>query len=139
MKYFSPQNAKPSSNEFHSFTRNKLSAEAKQSLSYRATASLFTTARKFYDSLKNMTSEQLSVFVDSEKYLSQRQEHDLMALTALYTAQLDTQLVRDIITQDALTTEVEKELLLAAVELYVVSAASSYSALGNPRWVEEKS
>ena len=137
MKYYSPQNAKPSSNEFHNFTRNQLSDEAKQSFSYRATASLFATARKFYDSLKNMTSERLSVFVDSKQYLSQRQEHDLMALTALYTAQLDTQLVRDIIAQDDVTTESEKALLMAAVELYSVSAASSIAALGNPRWVEE--
>ena len=138
MKYFSPQNAKPGSNEFHNFTRDKFTPEAKRSISFRATASLFATARKFYDSLKNITSEQLSVFIDSQQYLSQRQEHDLMALTALYASKLDTQLVRDIIAQDDATTEPEKALLLAAVELYVVSAASSYAALDNPRWVEEK-
>lgn len=137
MKYYSPQNAKPGPNEFHSFTRGKFSQVAEKSLSYRATASLFATAKKFYDSLQNVTSQQLSIFVNTQKYLSQRQEHDLMALTALYTAQLDTQLVRAIIEQDGATTEKEKAMLLAAVELYQASTTASYSALGNPRWVEE--
>ena len=137
MKYYSPQNAQPGLNEFHQFTRGKLSDAATRGLSYRATASLFTTARKLYDTLKNATSEQLSVFANSKKYLSQRQEHDLMALTAQYTAQLDLQLVRDIIEQDTATSDAEKALLLAAVELYKASATASYSALGSPRWVED--
>ena len=84
-----------------------------------------------------MTSERLSVFVDSSTYLSQRQEHDLIALTALYTTQLDTQLVREIVGQDQATDEREKALLLAAIELYSASTASTYAALGNPRWVED--
>ena len=136
MKYYSPQNAQPRSHEFHQFTRGKLSEEATKGLSYRATASLFTTAAKLYGTLRNLTSEQLSVFARSKQYLSQQQEHDLMALTAQFTAQLDLQLVREIIAQDEATNEAEKALLLAAVELYKASATSSSSALGNPRWIE---
>ena len=136
MKYYSPQNAQPKSSDFSNFTKGKLSEAATRSLSYRVTASLFATAEKFYGTLKNSTSEQLSIFANSQQYLSQQQEHDLMALTAQYTAQLDLQLARDVVAQDEATNEAEKALLLAAIELYKVSATSSYSALGSPRWLE---
>ena len=137
MKYYNPKNLKPGSDEFYRFTKDKLSAAARQSLSYKATVSLFGTVRRLYDTLNDMTSEQLSVFVDSKSYLSQRQEHDLIALTALYAAQLDTQLVREIIGQDQATNESEKALLLAAIELYSAATASTYAAMGNPRWIED--
>jgi len=84
VKYYNPKTLKPSSDEFYRFTKNKLSEAARQSLSYKATASLFGTARKLYDRLNDVTSERLPVFVDNSTYLSQRQEHDLTALTALY-------------------------------------------------------
>lgn len=137
MKYYNPKNLKPSPDEFHRFTEEKLSEAARQSLSYKATANLFDTARKLYNRLNDATSERLSIFVDSGTYLSQRQEHDLIALTALYTTQLDTQLVREIIAQDQATEESEKALLLAAIELYSASTASTCAALGNPRWVDD--
>lgn len=137
MKYYNPKNLKPSSDEFYRFTEGKLSAAAQQSLSYKATDSLFRTARRLYDRLNDMTSERLSVFVDSKTYLSPRQEHDLIALTALYATQLDTQIVREIIGQDQATNESEKALLLAAIELYSAATASTYAALGNPRWIED--
>lgn len=137
MKYYNPKNLKPSSDEFYRFTKDKLSAAAQQSLSYKATASLFGTARRLYDTLNSTTSERLAIFVDSNTYLSQRQEHDLIALTVLYTAQLDMQLVREIIEQDQATNESEKAILLAAIELYRASTESAYAALGNPRWVED--
>ena len=136
MKYYNPKNIKPSPDEFHRFTKDKLSAAARQSISCKATANLFGTVQKLYDSLNHVTSERLSVFVNSQTYLSQQQEHDLIALTALYAAQQNTQLVREIIEQDSATTDSEKTLLLAAVELFVSAAASACAALGNPRWVE---
>lgn len=137
MKYYNPRHLKPGSDEFYRFTKGKLSEAAQQSLSYKATASLFGTAQRLYNMLNDMTSERLAVFVDSNTYLSQRQEHDLIALTTLYAAQLDTQFVREIIGQDQLTNESEKALLLAAIELYSASTASTYAAMGNPRWVED--
>lgn len=137
MKYYNPKNLKPSSDEFYQLTKDKLSEAAQRSLSYKATASLFRTARRLYDTLNSTTSERLSIFVDSKTYLSQRQEHDLIALTALYAAQLDTQIVREIIGQDQATNDSEKALLLAAIELYSAATASTHAALGNPRWIED--
>jgi len=137
MEYYKPKNLKPGSNEFYQFTQNKVSEAAQQSLSYKATGSLFETAHKLYDTLNSVTSSQLSVFVDSKTYLSQRQEHDLVALTTLYATQLDFPLVREIVEQDQVTTDSEKALLLAAIDLYIASAASACAALGNPRWVED--
>ena len=136
MKYYNPKTIKPSPDEFHRFTKDKLSETARQSISCKATANLFGTVQKLYSSLDHLTSERLSVFVDSQTYLSQQQEHDLIALTAIYSAQQNTQLVREIIEQDSATTDSEKTLLLAAVELFVSTAASACAALGNPRWVE---
>lgn len=137
MKYYNPKGIKPSPDEFHRFTKDKLSESARQSISCKATANLFGTVQKLYNTLNHATSERLSVFVDSQTYLSQQQEHDLIALTALYSAQQNTQLAREIIEQDSATTDSEKALLLAAVELFVGSTASACAALGNPRWVED--
>ena len=137
MKYYSPKNLRPGSDEFYRFTQDKVSEAAQQSLSYKATASLFRTAHKLYDTLNSVTSPQFSVFVDSQTYLSQRQEHDLVALTTLYATQLDLLLVREIVEQDQVTTDSEKALLLAAIDLYIASAAAACAALGNPRWVED--
>lgn len=137
MKYYNPKNLKPGPNEFYQFTQNKVSEAARQSLSYKATGSLFATAHRLYDMLNSMTSPQLSVFVDSQTYLSQRQEHDLVALTTLYAMQLDLTLVREIVEQDQVTTDNEKALLLAAINLYIASTDSACAALGNPRWVED--
>lgn len=137
MKHYNPKILKPNSDGFYRLTADKMSTAAQQSLSYKAVSSLFATARRLYDALNDMTGERLSIFVDSNTYLSQRQEHDLVALTAYYTTQLDMQLVRELIAQDLATNEEEKALLLAAVELYHTSATSTYAALGNPRWVEE--
>lgn len=138
MKFYNPKTLKPGPDDFHRFTQGKLSESAQQSLSGKATASLFRTAQKFYSLLDSSTSERLSLFVDNQTYLSATQEHDLKALTALYAAHLDTQLVRDLIAQDPVTTDPEKQILLAAVELYQVSGASTCAALGNPRWVEDR-
>ncbi len=137
MKYYNPKNIKPSPDEFHRFTKDKLSEVARQSISCKATANLFGTVKKLYDTLNYATSERLSVFVDSQTYLSQQQEHDLISLTALYAAQQNTQLVREIIEQDSATTDSEKVLLLAAVELFISATAAACAALGNPRWVED--
>ena len=137
MKYYNPKNIKPSPDEFQRFTKDKLSEAARQSISCKATVNLFGTVQKLYNTLNHATSERLSVFVDSETYLSQQQEHDLISLTALYCAQQNTQLVREIIEQDSATTDNEKAVLLAAVELFVSAAASACAALGNPRWVED--
>lgn len=137
MKYYNPKNIKPGPDEFHRFTKDKLSEAARKSISCKATANLFGNVQKLYSTLNHVTSEQLSVFVDSQTYLSQQQEHDLIALTALYSAQQNTQLVREIIEQDLETIDSEKALLLAAVELFVGATASACAALGNPRWVED--
>jgi hypothetical protein len=137
MKSCNPKTLKPGPDDFSRFTQGKLSEAGQQSMSGKATASLFHTAQKFYSLLDDITSERLSLFVDNQTYLSTTQEHDLKALTALYVAHLDTQLIREIIAQDPLTTDTEKQVLLAAVELYQVSGMSTCAALGNPRWVED--
>jgi hypothetical protein len=103
----------------------------------KATARLFRTAQKLYSLLDSLTCERLSLFLDNQTYLSLAQEHDLKALTALYAGHLDMQLVREIIDQDSLTTEIEKQVLRAAVDLYQLSVASTCAALGNPRWIED--
>jgi hypothetical protein len=137
MKSYNPKTLKPGPDDFYRFTQGQLSEAGQQSLSGKATASLFHTAQKFYSLLDGVTSERLSLFVDNQTYLSATQEHDLKALTAIYIAHLDTQLIREIIAQDPLTTDTEKQVLLAAVELYQVSGTSTSAALGNPRWVDD--
>lgn len=137
MKSYNPKTLKPGPDDFYRFTKDKLSEASQQSMSVKAIASLFHSAQRFYSLLDSITSERLSLFVDNQVYLSATQEHDLKALTALYAVHLDTQLVREIIAQDQLTADAEKQVLLAAVELYQVLGESTCAALGNPRWVED--
>ena len=44
VKYYNPKNMKPSSSEFYRLTKDQLSETARQSLSYRATASLLVAS-----------------------------------------------------------------------------------------------
>jgi hypothetical protein len=137
LKSCNPKTLKPNSDDFHRFTEGKLSEAAQQSISGKATAGLFRSAQKLYSLLDSLTCERLSLFVDNQTYLSPTQEHDLIALTALYAGQMDMQLVREIIDQDLLTTDAEKQVLRAAVDHYQISAASTCAVLGNPHWIED--
>lgn len=137
MKYYNPNTLQPRSNEFYNFVKDKLSPECPQSPAYKATSSLFSTAERLYRTLNDHTSERLSQFVESNTYLTQRQEHDLAALTARYVSQLDTSLAHGIVKEDLTISDTERDVLLAAIELFRNSISSTCAALGNPRWVED--
>lgn len=82
------------------------------------------------------SNERLSRFVDNKTYLTPLQEHDLVALTASYAAQLDMEAARNIVKQDTVITNEECQVLLSAIDLYRSSVSATCAALGNPRWVE---
>lgn len=89
-----------------------------------------------YKHLDSLTSESLTLFDDAD-YLTETQEHDLVALTAVYVGNLRTQTIHDAVEQDTVLTDSEKVVLRAALENFRASAASATAALGNPRWVEK--
>ena len=136
MKLYQPRNLKPSPEDFYRFTNGKVSDDSKQSVSWKVVLSLFQTAQRLYRTLESMTSERLSVFVDCQTYLTPLQEHDLVALTALYVAQLDMATARDLVNGDKAIADTEREVLLAAIDLFQSAIASTCAALNNPRWVE---
>ncbi|MEM7772293.1 MAG: hypothetical protein AAF327_17490 [Cyanobacteria bacterium P01_A01_bin.37] len=136
MKTYKPKQLKPSPEEFHRFIQGKISDEGKTSVAWKVVSSLFQTAQRFYSTLDSQTSERLSSFVDSKTYLTPLQEHDLVALTALYAAQLDMQTARDIVKQDTIITSEESQVLLSAIDLYRSSVTATCAALDNPRWVD---
>lgn len=136
MKTQKPKQLKPDPGDFLKLTDGKISDEGKNSAAWKVVYSLFQTAQKLYSTLDFMTSERLSVFVESETYLTPRQEYDLVALTAHYVANLDTNTAADVVRDDAALTDGDRQLLLSAIELFKSSTTATYMALGNPRWVD---
>ena len=126
----------PNTHQFYSFIDGKLSEAGRQSLAFKAVLHLFETAGAMYNALAQETSEQLSIFVDSGRYLTPIQEHDLVALTARYVALLNSGHIRTIILQDQNLSEDDRVVLKAALDLYGTTAQASCLALGNPHWIE---
>jgi hypothetical protein len=89
-----------------------------------------------YKRLQDQTSERLTVFVDSGKYLTPLEEHDLVALTAQFVQALNTHEIQQIVTKDPTISEDERATLQLALDQFVSIAQTSASALGNPRWRE---
>lgn len=126
----------PNKNQFYSFIKDKLSEQGMQSPAGLAVRHLFEAAETLYNSLAFHTNERLTVFVDAGQYLTPTQEHDLMALTAGYVAQINTSAIYEIINRDLSISENDRSILKLALELYRNTAQTSSIALGNPRWIE---
>lgn len=135
MKNYNPKTLQPSSDQFSRLTYGHVSENCCETVSYKLTASLFTTAGKMYRALDSSTSERLATFVDSKTYLSAQQEHDLVALAAQLVSQLDIELVRKIVQEDKDLSEEDRTVLLQIVQLFQTSIGSTCAALGNPTWV----
>jgi hypothetical protein len=136
MKQYNPLQVNPNTHQFYELVKDKLNNSAFDSAAYRATLSLFETAEKIYRSLNHLTSEQLSVFVDTGKYLTPTQEHDLMVITATAVTQIDTSIAIALIKIDTSLLPEERTCLLSAVECFTSTSQITAAALGNPRWIE---
>ena len=136
MKTQQPNQLKPRTNEFFKWTDKKISLDGQKSIAWQSVLSLFQTSEKFYKMIDSFTSERLSIFVDNKTYLTPRQEHDAVALTAHFAANLDMQLVRNIVGQDQTITDDERQVLLSTVDLFHSSVAATIAAMGSPRWVD---
>jgi hypothetical protein len=128
---------KSGTNQFFEAVKDKISDEGKQSLAYKAVYGLFEQAQSFYRKLDFTTSENISHFKTSGKYLSQRQEHDAVALTALYIRDLRTSLIDELVKEDTVINESERQILEVALEFYKTTCEANYSILGNPKWIDE--
>jgi hypothetical protein len=137
MKRYILPSMMPNSNQFHSFIKEKTSSCNTQSAAYKVVHRLFANAEKMYRTLNFFTAENLSVFSESQKCLSPTQEHDLVALTALYVSDLLDSEIYQIIEQDSAVSDEEKAILKAAVGLFKDTAQAVHNALGNPRWIDE--
>lgn len=136
MKYFNPKGMKPNTNQFHEVVKGRISDTGQQSIAYRAVASLFEQAQSIYRTLGFVTEHNLAHFKDG-KYLTQLQERDSVALTAMYVGNLKTQFFQDVVKRDTTISDQERLVLEMALEVYRTSSESNYATLGNPRWIEE--
>jgi hypothetical protein len=136
MKRYAPKRIQPNSNQFYSFTQDKLSEQGKQSSAGLVVRHLFQAAQDLYNSLAFHTSEQLSVFIDAGRYLTPAQEHDLVALTANYVVTLNSFEIREIVNRDQSISEEDRSVLKLALGLYDNTARATSIALGNPQWIE---
>lgn len=136
MKTYNPRSLKPNPDDLFKFAGDKISETGKQSAAWKVTLSLFQTTQRFYRALGDMTSERLSTFVENQTYLNALQEHDLVAITAIYVTQLDVNVAREIVTTDQTIADTEREILLAAIDLFQSATTSTHAALGNPKWIE---
>lgn len=127
MKYFQPKNMKPHTNQFYAAVKDKISAEGQKSLAYRAVYDLFQQAQSLYGNLDAVTSS---------KHLSQRQEHDAVALTAMHVRDIRTQFIHDLVTEDQTINDSERQVLQMTLEIYKTVCEANHSTLGNPRWVD---
>lgn len=137
MKHYNPKAMKPDSAQFSSFVKDQISDEGKQSLAFKLVRDLYQVAQGMYRSLDGMTSESLAIFNDTDEYLTATQEHDLMAMTAIYVGNLRTQSIHEAVEQDEKITDAERAVLKSALENFRSSAESVYATLGNPRWLEK--
>ncbi|PSB21881.1 hypothetical protein C7B65_00175 [Phormidesmis priestleyi ULC007] len=136
MKYYQPRHIKPSTNQFYESVKDRLSEAGQRSAAYQAVLHLFKTSKSLYRTLDFYTSETLAVFVDSNKYLTVAQEHDLVSLTSLYVSSIDCQEIHNIVDTDQTITEDDRTTLKTVLNLYKTIAETSSASLGQPRWIE---
>jgi hypothetical protein len=137
MKYFNPKTMKPHTNQFYEAVKGKVSEYGQGSVAYKAVRNLFEQAQALYRMLDSVTASNIARFVDSGKYLTQRQEADAIALTALYAMNLKTQFVHELVKQDEKLTDQERQVLEMVLDLYKATCEANYGALGNPRWIDD--
>jgi hypothetical protein len=137
MKQYAPRRIHPNVNMLDKFMKDKsFSQSAYSSMAYKAVYQLFETAQSFYGTLESATSSNMSVFVESQQYLTALQEHDLVALTAQYVTQLNNVGIQYIVANDPTVTDDERTILKSAIEIFRNSADTTVAALGHPRWVD---
>lgn len=137
MKYFNPKVMKPDVSQFYEAVRDKISEAGQQSIAYKAVLNLFEQSQTLYRLLDGMTSPNLSHLHDANKYLTQRQETDAIALTSLYVRSLGTVFAHDAVKQDTTLNDQDRLVLEMAISLYRSTCDANYSTLGNPRWIDE--
>ena len=128
---------KPDLAQFSRAIEGKISESGQKSIAYKAVLDLFQTAGGFYKTLDNMTSDNLAHFKSSGKYLTERQERDALALTAMYAGNLRTQFIHELVKGDSALTDTERQALEMALELYKATCEANYGSLGNPRWIDD--
>ncbi|MBW4458943.1 MAG: hypothetical protein KME47_01680 [Nodosilinea sp. WJT8-NPBG4] len=109
---------KPDLTQFSRAVAGKISESGQKSTAYKAVLDLFQTAGSFYRTLDSMTSDNLSHFKSSNKYLTERQEKDALALTAMYAGNLRTQFLHDLVKEGSALTDTERQVLEMSLELY---------------------
>ncbi|MBW4462474.1 MAG: hypothetical protein KME47_19870 [Nodosilinea sp. WJT8-NPBG4] len=128
---------KPDPNQFHEAVRNKISETGQKSVAYGAVRNLFEQANSLYKKLDFLTASNIAHFKDTGKYLTERQEKDAIALTALYARDLKTQFIHELVQQDTTISDQERLVLEMALDIYKATCEANYSALGNPRWIDD--
>lgn len=128
---------KPDLIQFSRAIEGRISESGQKSVAYKAVLDLFQTAEGLYKTLDNMTSDNLSLFKSSGKYLTERQEKDAIALTAMYVGTLQTQFIYELVKGDSALTDTERQALEMALELYKATCEANYGILGNPRWIDD--
>jgi hypothetical protein len=128
---------KPDTNQFFEAVKGKISDEGQKSLAYRTVYGLFGKAQSIYRKLDFVTSESISHFKTSGKYLTQRQEQDAVALTVMYLRDLRTPLIHDLVKEDTTLNEAERQILEMTLEIYKTTCEANYSMLGNPKWIDD--
>lgn len=136
MKHYTVTAILPTSSQLHTFVNGRLSEAGKVSPAFYALCHLFASAQVLYSTLNFFTSENLTPFVKAKRYLSQQQEHDLMALTALYATALNTVWITRLVEQDTSLSEGDRLIINAALDLYKTTTAATSAALGHPVWLE---
>jgi hypothetical protein len=137
MKQYTPRRIHPNMHTLETFMKDKgLSQAAYGSMAYKAVYQLFETAQSFYSTLESTTGSSLYVFTESQQYLTALQEHDLVALTARYVAQLGNSWIQYIVENDPVVTDDERVILESAIKLFRNTADTTVAALGDPRWID---
>ncbi len=138
MRYYTPGQMKPDTQQFFQFMQDKISDIGRQSAAYKAVYHLFSSAQRLYKTLDEFTSENLSTFKSARTYLTQIQEQSLVALTAHHVVNLLTPEIRAIVKEDAGLSAADRMILQSALDLYQSSAIATCAALGTPKWVDQK-
>jgi len=137
MKSYVPRGMMPNRSQLYTLTSGKLSESCRSGIAWKAVEYLFGISDNLYKTLDSLTSEHLSVFVDSGQYLSRSQEHDLLLLIATSVAQTETQTILAIIDQDITINDQERETLKMMVETFRETAKATLTALGPMCWINE--
>ncbi|MCY7276631.1 MAG: hypothetical protein LH702_23575 [Phormidesmis sp. CAN_BIN44] len=136
MKRYQLKRINPCTSQFYESVKDHLSEEGQRSAAYQAVLHLFRMSETIYRTLDSHTSETLSIFTDSNKYLTAAQEHDLVSLTSLYISSIDCQGIHSIVDADQTITEDDRTTLKTVLKLYETIAETSSASLGRPRWIE---